>query len=343
MNTLDELLKDYASAPELYKTTRYWREYEKKIIRELKKANLEYLRSGKYPVFATFGFSESVYHYPHSISFWKKSFLRLIRKYIIGNRKILPYSLRLKDIREMAYRHAELSSQLAGAPSVSTIEASGFGKPNDLFDINGKVYSMQFLTFFIRYCFVFRHLNFSGNEVIIELGSGSGHQIEILKKLHPNLTVICFDLPAPLYLCEVYLTNVLGSEQVVNYSFTKDVTSLESLQRGKVYLFPSWMFPLVSQFKFDLFWNSASFGEMEPNVVENYLKQIGDNSNWIYLLQAEHGKEGTDSTGVETPMTFDFYNKTLKEYSILQKEFVYQAHRRMSQSGGYFQAIWKRK
>jgi putative sugar O-methyltransferase len=75
---------------------------------------------------------------------------------------------------------------------------------------------MKFLSFYVRYCFAQNNIHLKGDETIVELGSGSGFQVELLKKVYPNLTVLCFDLPAQLYLCEQYLVNVFGQEEVVS-------------------------------------------------------------------------------------------------------------------------------
>src|SRR5687768_16940227 len=135
MQLLQTLLQEYSKAPEIYHATRYWEAYEQRIVKEIERADLAQLRSGKYPIFATFGFNENIYHYRHDISWHKKLNQKLIRKYFIGGKSILPYNLRLKDIREMAYRHADVLGQAVGAKPISDIEASSFGNPQDLFEI----------------------------------------------------------------------------------------------------------------------------------------------------------------------------------------------------------------
>jgi putative sugar O-methyltransferase len=136
--------------------------------------------------------------------FYIKLIRQLVRKLFIDNRASLPYSLRLSDLREMAYKHSELQGSLIGATPINSLECSDFGNPQDMFLIKGKKYTMKFLSFYVRYCFAERFMKLRGDEVIVELGSGSGYQVEILKKIYPNLTILCFDLPAQLYLCEKY-------------------------------------------------------------------------------------------------------------------------------------------
>ena len=344
MQNLDNLLKEYKNAPEIFQAGRYWKAYEDKIASEIKSADIEQLRSGKYPIFGTFGFCESVYNYSYNMPFHTKVIKKIIRKLFITNKATLPYSLRLSDIREMAYNHCLVQGQLANARSIAEIQTSTFGNPSDLFEMKGKKYTMQFLNFYIRFCFAQQYLNLKGDETIVELGSGSGFQVEILKKIYPNLTILCFDLPAPLYLCEQYLSKVLGEDQIVTSDHTIHTSDLNAvIEKGKVHMFGNWMFPLLKTFPIDVFWNGASFGEMEPEIAKNYLSYIKDNCQSVYLLQARNGKESSKSSGVVTPIKFSDYNAMLKGFKLVKESDAYEANRRMSQSGGYFQAVWKKE
>lgn len=344
MKHLELLLDKYKSAPAVYKAGRYWEAYERRILDELGKVDLGQMRSGRYPLFATFGFNESVYHYRHDMPFYEVLYRKFVRKYFIGNRPILPYNLRLTDIREMAYRHAEILGTLTNSKPLSELEVSLFGNPQDVFKIKGKQYTMRFLSFYVRYCFANKLLELKGDEVIVELGSGSGHQVEILKKAYPNITILCFDLPGQLFLCEQYLLKALPEGCVISSRDTINLKDLNGLQRGKVYMFGNWEFPLLRDFTFDVFWNAASFGEMEPDIVSNYLNCVQTKCRWIYLLQAAKGKESTETSGVRTPINFDFYEGILdSKYDLVGKEQGYEAHRKLSQSGGYLQAVWALK
>jgi len=343
MNHLEKLNAAYRNAPEIFQAGRYWKSYEEQIIDEVSSADLSELRSGKYPIFSTFGFNDLVYNYHPRMPFYVKLMRKLVRRFFIDNRASLPYSLRLDDIREMAYNYCDIQGQLSNARPISSIETSLFGNPQDLFTFKGKQYTMKFLSFYARYCFAQKFTKLKGDEVIVELGSGSGYQVEILKKAYPNLTILCFDLPAQLFLCEQYLGNVLGRDAVVSSEQNINRTDLSNLEKGKVHFFGNWQFPLIKDFQFDLFWNAASFGEMEPEIVANYLSYVGSNCKWIYLMQARNGKESSQDSGVRKPTVFADYNQMLAgRYELVQEEDAFDAHRRVSQTGGYFQAIWHR-
>jgi putative sugar O-methyltransferase len=342
MENLIALVAEYEKAPQIFHAGRYWKAYEQKIFNEIKKADINQLRSGKYPIFSTFGFSESVYAYRTDMPFYQKFIKKIVRALFITDRAFLPYNLKLGDIRETAYNHCLAQGKLASIKSIAEIETSTFGNPSDLFEIKGRQYTMQFLNFYLRLCHAQPALNLKGNETIVELGSGSGFQVEVLKKVFPDLTILCFDLPYQLHLCEQYLSKSLGEETIVESNELINADDLSNLQKGKVHFFGNWKFPLLEDFQFDVFWNAASFGEMEPDIVKNYLNYILKNCASVYLLQARKGKESTEKSGVATPITFDDYNSMLIDFTLEIESDAFEAHRRMSQSGGYFQAVWKR-
>lgn len=339
---LANLLRAYRSAPKEFQATSYWSSYDKDILAAISTLDIRQIQSGKYPILATFGFGDAVYSYHPRLPLWRKLLLTLMHRYVVKDRTLLPYRLSISDIRGMAYHHCELAAALTGARPIGAIGMATIGNPADVFEVAGKKYSVHFLSYYLRYCFAHKHISIKDDAIIIELGSGSGKQVEVLKKLYPGLTVLCFDLPAQIFLCEAYLSEALGKESIVGTDVTRDWKDLSPLQRGRVHCFGSWQFPLLKGFEFDVFWNAASFGEMEPAVVENYLSYIKGKAKWIYLLQARHGKETTGTAHVEAKSTFDDYNRLLSGYALQEQHDAYEAHRRLSQSGGYFEGVWRR-
>jgi putative sugar O-methyltransferase len=343
MDRLHYLLEAYKNAPEEFQATQYWRTHEPEILKQIQRLEPNQLRSGKYPVFATFGFQEDIYS-DHPYMHWlKKAAHVFIRKYALRNRSLLPYNLSLGDIRQMAYHTCELTAEQCGAKPLSSIEVSSFGNPPDLFEVDSKKYTMQFMNQYLCYCFAQKYVQFRGDEVVVELGSGSGHQVEILKKLYPDLTVLCFDLPAQIFLCETYLSQSLDEGTVIGAADTLNWTDLSKLKRGHVHLFGSWKFPLLRTFEFELFWNASSFGEMEPEIVKNYLGYLLGNMKWVYLLQARHGRELAGPIQVRNATRFEDYNRMLKGYHLLEERDAYAANRKYVESGGYFEAVWTKK
>lgn len=339
---LRELLEAYENAPREYHATRYWRAYHDRILAAVEALDVDQLRSGRYPILSTFGFNDTVYAYHPNLPLWKKAALKAVHR-VTQNRSALPYSLDVTAIREMAYRHCELLGELTRSRPVAQVGMSDFGNPADRFEIGGQLYSVQFLGYFVRYCFANKHLRFAGDEVVVELGPGCGYQIEILMKLYPDLTVLCFDLPTQIFLCETYLSRALEPHQIVGTGQTLGWSDLSSCRPGAVHFFGNWQVPLLRDLEMNLFWNAASFGEMEPAVVENYLSHVLGRAEWVYLLQARHGKETTGTAHVDRPIAFGDYDALLTGYELEEEQDAYLAHRRLADSGGYFEALWRRE
>jgi len=341
-NKLERLLQKYRTAPPQYQATSYWGAYEKRIVDAIRSLDVSQLRSGKYPILATFGIGDAVYMYHANMRFLKKLILKLIHRYIINRRAILPYGLSMSNIQEIAYHHCKLMGDCTGSRPINSIEVSKFGNPRGVFKQDNHEYTVQFLAYYIRYCFSNRHVKYRGDEIVVELGSGSGYQTEVLKKLYPNMTFLCFDLPAQICLCEEYLAHALGEDSIVGTDVTLEWNDLSGIKKGGVHFFGNWQFPLLRGIEFDVFWNAASFGEMEPDVVANYIDIIRGNAKWIYLLQARHGKETRGKAHVNRPVTLENYKKLLSGYVLQEEHDAWQAHRRLGESGGYFEGIWKR-
>lgn len=337
---LQRLLQEHRQAPEEFQVTGYWDSYEKQILDTIYSINLNELRSGKYPILATFGFNDVLHTYHPNMPLWKKSSFKFIHRHVLKNRPILPYGLKTSDIQEMAYRHCELTALLTNAIPIKALEVSDFGHPQDLFEIDNKKYTMPFLDYYMRYCFANKHIGFKGDEIVVELGSGSGYQVEVLKKAYPDLTVLCFDLPAQIFLCETYLAEALGEENITGTETTSHWKDLSGIEKGRVHFFGNWQMPLLEDFAFDVFWNAASFGEMEPDVVKHYLSYVEGRAKWVYLLQARHGKETTGKARVEDPITLEDYKTLLSGYVLEEEHDAWKAYGRLTQSGGYFEGVW---
>jgi putative sugar O-methyltransferase len=335
-----KLISKYNEAPNIFQATKYWEYYVKKIFTDIESLDSSNIRSGKYHSFIHFGFNETIYKDLYNMSIVKRLVINLMRM-ISSKMSIYPYSLNLHSIRRAAYRHCELYGELTGSKSIKDYSTSKYGNPSDLFEINGNLYTMQSLNSYIRYSFINKHVNLTGNEIIVELGSGAGHNIELIKKLHPNITVLIFDLPAQLYLSNLYLTNAIGNDSVVPMADTIEWNNLDTLQQGKIHFFGNWQIPLLMSYKFDLFMNAASFGEMEKSIVKNYLSYILGNAKKIYLLNAKKGKETLGKNTVSEPIQFKDYQDYLVGYKLVEEDDAYYAHKIMDMSGGYFQAIWE--
>ena len=243
---------------------------------------------------------------------------------LVGELKLrmLPYGIKLRDVHALAMARAELAAIQVGARRPAEVQAPSFGDPQDLFEFDGRRDSIGYLAYCLRYCFV----------------HGA-----VLKQALPDPTLRCFDLPLQLFLGYHYCRGSMA-EHVVALEETMGWTDLSELQPGKGHIFGNWQAPMLRERPVDLFWNAASFGEMEPQVVRHYLDQAAGQASWIYLMQARHGKErGRRRGGVERPQTFEDYSGYLPGHILRHERLAQGALKPYRESGGYFEAVWERE
>lgn len=340
---LEALRQDYRAAPAIYHATRYWERYEASIWGEVARLDPEQIDSGLYPYLTTFGFGTVPYRRSSRRFGAGSGAARRLLEWAGELRgRLLPYRMTLQDVHELAFANAELAALRAQARPPTHLRATRFGNPQDVFEVDGSLQSISFLTYFMRYCFAQRSIGFRGDEIFVEIGSGSGKQAIVLKQLLPDATFLCFDLPLQAFLAYRY---ALGASpgQVVDLAQTRQWRDLCGLQKGRVHFFGNWQVPLLKTLRFDVFWNAASFGEMEPDVVQRYLSYVDGNAEWVYLMQARHGKEsGRARGGVERPQRFEDYCRYLSRYTLRRDQRAQGALRPYRESGGYFEAVWQR-
>ena len=73
---LNILVDAYSKAEDIYHTGRYWKSYSDKITADIRNMDMEQLRSGRYPLIATFGFNEVINYYHPNQAAYKKLILK---------------------------------------------------------------------------------------------------------------------------------------------------------------------------------------------------------------------------------------------------------------------------
>ncbi|MBL7838216.1 MAG: putative sugar O-methyltransferase [Bacteroidetes bacterium] len=327
---LDMMNQDMENAPDLYKPTNYWSYKANFLQPALKEEGLKDFRRKRISVYASIG---GVDVYPDYLINVEKS--RLLNNRV--SRAIPGWNHILKGLNGIVnsvvnsipawktyllkkpYRFAKKVEASTGAVSVDQFEASMAGNPEYHFEVNGKHYTNNIFDYYLRYAFCCRFINFKDIKVIVELGSGSCKLTEVVKKLHPHITFLNFDISPQLYVGERYLDTVFPGD-VISYEKNRELTKLPELQPGKIYTFGSWQFPLLENFKFDLFFNLTSFQEMEPHVVANYIRFINGNAQYVYLHEKMDGKEVARKQGefgVIEPTKLSHYEKGFDQYQLL--------------------------
>jgi putative sugar O-methyltransferase len=322
---LTKMLEDQDRCNNLYKPTNYWAYYEKKFVPELRQHGLKDFRRRRASVLNSFGATDL--KIKAQIEFQPRIRGRSkLTKYLNVLFNKLPFvaltasEINLDDVTLYFYWRVKAKFD-ALEMDLDKCPTSRFGNPEDLLEVNGGLWSREHLQYCSMFAEAANHISFHERSTICELGPGMGRNIEVMAHLLPGATFLAFDIAPQLYVSNSYLQAVFGS-RVIPY---RDAVSLkpESMQeKGKIIILPSWKMPQWSSFKIDVFWNSASFQEMEPDVVLNYLRlvnQMRPESIYIHAMPEGNywGEWKRGRGGTKTPVDEKYYFESLKDsYSL---------------------------
>jgi putative sugar O-methyltransferase len=333
---LSLMMEDLGQAPPQYRPTNYWQYYQNVLVPALKQSGLRDFRRSRNPVLSSFAAVDLVRpiasmapmpirskllnnRITRQIPGWL-AMLNSLKSALLATPSMTVHdSLTPEALRMLYYGYAEnQGSRAAHAKPLSSVEMSLYGNPEDAFAVEGRRYSLAFLDKYLRYAYAARFVDFGKVKVFVELGSGSGKQAELLRKLHPDVCYLLFDIPPQLYVAHQYLSAVFPGS-VVPYRETRALKTLNRFEPGKIYMFGTPQFPLLESVPMDLFWNGASFQEMEPDVVENYLSVVNRRASAVYLHELMEGlsvaRKG--EKGVLEPTTLAHYRRFLSSFELM--------------------------
>jgi putative sugar O-methyltransferase len=254
---LNLMLEDFERYGAGHEATARWFEYSKKSLEFLRNYGLHNFRSQRYDashpgaILASFG----------AVDFNPSSEL------------ISPTEM---------YHAAASTFRGRNAADLFDLPASKIGAPEG-FEIDGRFFTLSWLNFYCRYAYVSKFFDFK-DQIVVEVGSGSGKQAEMLKRAHPDLTIVLFDLPTQLYVAHQYLSRVFeGTGEVVSYKSTRTMENFSDIVPKKINILPHWKYPIVANRRFHLLWNAASFQEMAPETAKAYLSGAG-NAQCMFLM-----------------------------------------------------------
>lgn len=203
----------------------------------------------------------------------------------------------LNDINLLCFELAKNYGISNNAMPIENLDVSLSGNPENVFYVDKRAYTISMLNSYCQYAYCCKYMNFEKIHSIMELGSGFGKQVEVIKKLHPHITFYLFDLVPLTYICEQYLASIFPND-LVSYRKTRNLTSIDDSTSGKIYVFGNWKISEISNLHYEMFWNSASIQEIEPKQALNYLKIINSQtSNFIFLNERMEGTRVASSYG----------------------------------------------
>ena len=352
LSLLEQMMIELERAADLYKPTNYWSVYESRILPELKKYGLNNYRRRRRSVLGSFGATDL--RVKGALTITKKTRIRCrIERFLNVLIDALPFvSLDVdgvisSELTEYFYWKTKEKSERAGY-DLSACPTSYFGNPDDLQEIEGKLWSLKHLQYCSMYIDAAEHIKVDNCSVVCELAGGMGRNVEVMAQLHPKATFIYYDIPPQLYVANQYLSQVFG-DRVIQYReavrLVPDNEAIPDIARGKIIILPTWKLPSWSNAKVDVFWSSASFQEMEPDVVINYLELVKKmRPDWIYINALPEGNYWGDwkkgQGGTKAPVLEKYYFQALdKSHSLKCSYYTDYFLRRNKYKSYIFQSI----
>ena len=287
---LGRMMADLTRSDALYQPTNYWAYFERYLLPELKQHGLCDFRRRRDSVLSSFGGTDlrarGVFEVAPSVPGSGRIAAVLNRVVTaLPSVRLGVWGSKPEWFTKFFYQYVKRKFDALGL-ALDRCGTSAHGNPEDLVEIDGALWSVMHLQYCSMLVDALGHIPLHEDAVVCELGAGLGRNIEALAHLFPRATLLLFDIPPQLYVANQYLISVFG-ERAVGYAEAVSIVpgcALPDSVRGKIVILPSWRLPDWPRVRIDLFWNSASFQEMEPDVVLNYLELVRRMSpRWVYI------------------------------------------------------------
>ncbi|CAM2066460.1 Putative sugar O-methyltransferase [Sulfidibacter corallicola] len=321
-NTLDLMLADMAKAPELFRPTLFWSNAMKPILADLKRHGVTQFRS-----------------HMSALDMYVPTYIK--REYLL-NREATDQA-----IQQLAASNPDLARLFLGhlngsveakrdweifcaadshqPPAFDQVFESAAGCPVEQHHFSGKSFGFAMLRYLKCLAFLKKHVDTKPITNVLEIGGGFGSLGEIFLRSHSKkYFYLNIDIPPTAYISSWYLETLFGPNAVATYDQTRDqgTIDIEWLRANefRAAVICPWQLPKVKG-NFQLFANSSSFQEMEPEVVANYAKHLdGLVSHYLLLKNSRHGKPSAQSetdVGVKQQTTRDHYIQYFSGFDVV--------------------------
>ncbi len=262
---------------------------------------------------------------------------------IARGRPTLVEGLSILDLYDTAYRVC--AAQTRRAPTIASVDdlaVSRVGNPFG-FEREQRFLTRSALFFYMRYAYVAEHVNFKSVDTVVELGCGAGKQAEVLKRLHPHLTIVLLDLAPSLYVAERFLTASYPGD-TVPYRETREPGC--ALVPGHIHFFGNFRVEDVAPLGNTLFWSAATLEELEPRAVAHYGRAVTPFAESLYLHGCFGGMSPAPrgSTAGFEPVALTTYVQSFPEHELVD---LRTAHTGLAdlvdRVGRYDDTFWARR
>jgi putative sugar O-methyltransferase len=298
----ERVMQGITMADPIYRPTNFWGPGVRRLIDDMEKRGLDTFKSWPtaaswfYPTYGigfTHAMIESMFHEAASLNpTVDKSWFTAALTGVHQARRDL-------DAVRLAWDQARWPFDIEG------LGESDIGKPPQRFRLmgsNGAAWTRPYLNYLLSLAALSRHVEAPPRR-FLEIGGGYGVLGEIVMSRDPEACYIDLDLPPLTTVASFYLRALFGDRVSIFDDTIADSGPIEVV--GSACL-PNWRIDDVAG-PFDVFFNSFSFQEMEPDVVARYVEQVAAKRvSHVVSLNSILGKARAadgDEGGVIDPVT----------------------------------------
>lgn len=282
LDLLSQMMSDQENQPAIYRPGPYWERYQKRVAGAIRRHGLDRFRDtasiGK-------GYADVVVKDPQDTWTDTGSLRNTIRQ---GVMRMPVISSILNDYRVLIRGHISRGDgymkqyyrERFGAWMESTGAKMNWpdtlhGGSGEVVQFDGQSYAVLYVDMALRIESLRSRWNLNDASSAMEIGGGYGAFMHLLLTVQPNIRkVVYLDIPPMIYVATQYFRHFFG-DRVVDYRQTRN------LERIKIDDYPDdaiicicpWQIDRVDG-EIDLFFNSASFSEMTPEIVDNYARHV---------------------------------------------------------------------
>lgn len=311
LRLLQTMVDDQRGQSGLYSPGAYWRPYCDRIVSAIKRDGISNFRSNHA---ISKGYADSVSLDPSlfwgTTGSWRSGLLKKfvefgpVRKTLIAPYlSAIDYHYRKMSGFRQYYYDREFGAWLNDNFKGERLPETLAGGCVESVEINGRRISINYLTHLVRIFNFSKHIDLTRIKSVFEIGGGYGANAHLLLHLYPNIKKFFYlDIAPVLYVGTQYLKYFFPGS-VKDYLQTRDKERIDVPEddvREIIAILP-WQLDRVGG-RFDLFWNSASLQEMDPEIIDNYLghadRLLSDNGSVCVVLYT--GGDSDKATSVDT-------------------------------------------
>ena len=298
------MLRDQESQSGLYRPGPYWRGYQERSAKAIRRLGLANFRSQ--PAIGK-GFADTIATNPFQLETnpdrFKARFLRFVSG-LSKVKKIVRLYQELLDARTGSYLHYRnlyynlqykdyFLKRVAELPFPDTL----VGNTMDCVEFDGKQYATIYLRNLLAMDTFAPLADYGAMRSVMEIGGGFGCLMHTLLSCHSNIEKLVYlDIPPMIYIATQYFKAFFG-EAVTDYRQTRTMDRIRFADRPgrEIICICPWQIEKLD-LNIDMLWNFASFSEMTPDIVQNYANHTKRLSSPNTVLCFNMNKLATDTT-----------------------------------------------